>query len=79
MHVLVDAAEGELPAAPKLVNERPLFVGEVPAYKRPTQYAAWSMRLSPDGTRVLYTRPAAGVQSDAPDAKYDRSRRSRST
>ena len=50
--------------APKLVNERPLFTGDIPAYKRPNQYAAWSMRLSPGGKHVLYSRPKPGQKVD---------------
>lgn len=59
---------------PKLANAAKVFPTSQPAYKRSNQYHAFAMRLSPDGKRVLYTRPVAGTeQADGDDrsARYE--------
>lgn len=56
---------------PMLVNPKPVFSTSQPAYKGPNQYHDFSMRLSPDGKRVLYTRPVAG--SEQSDQRSSRS------
>jgi len=58
---------------PKLSNATKVFPTSQPAYKHPNRYHAFTMRLSPDGKHVLYTRPVAGTkQSDEDDgsARY---------
>jgi len=63
--VLAACASGLLAEEPKLTNAARVFPTSQPAYKRPSQYHAFTMRLSPDGKHVLYTRPVAGTkQSD---------------
>jgi hypothetical protein len=53
---------------PKLANATKVFPTSQPVYKRPNQYHAFAMRLSPDGRHVLYTRPVAGTEpSDVDD------------
>jgi hypothetical protein len=46
---------GLLADEPKIENPKRVFPTSQPVYKRPNQYPAFSMRLSPDGRRVLYT------------------------
>lgn len=41
---------------PSLTNEKSVFTGNPPLWKRPNQFCLWSARLSPDGQRVLYPR-----------------------
>ena len=45
---------------PKLVHPKAVFETSQPVYKQPNQYHAFTMRLSPDGQRLLYTRPVEG-------------------
>ena len=59
---------------PKLANATKVFPTSQPEYKRPNQRHAFAMRLSPDGKRVLYSRPVAGTeQADEDDrsARYE--------
>ncbi len=62
------AAGGE----PKLANAKRVFVGAQPDYKTPTQRHAFTMRLSPDCKRLLYTRRTAETaQADRRSAQYE--------
>jgi hypothetical protein len=65
------AAADEGAAGPKLANSKPVFPKEPPSYKRPNQYYPFAMRLSPDGKRVLYTRPVAVADPAARDTTYE--------
>ncbi len=67
------ASTASLPAGePKLANATHLFPTSRPAYKRANQYHAFTMRLSPDAKRVLYTRPVGGGdQADEQSARYE--------
>ena len=70
--VLAVCTAGLLADEPKLAKPQRVFATTPPAYKRPTQYHAFSMRLSPDGQRVLYTRPVAGNEhADDQSARYE--------
>jgi hypothetical protein len=63
---------GLLADEPKLANPKPVFPTSQPAYKRPGQYHAFAMRLSPDGKRLLYTRAVSGSeQADDRSARYE--------
>jgi len=72
--VFAACATNVLADEPKLANATKVFPASQPTYKRPNQYHAFAMRLSPDGKRVLYTRPVAGTKkSDEDDrsARYE--------
>lgn len=57
---------------PKLVHPKPVFSTDQPGYKKPNQYHVFSMRLSPDGKRLLYTRPVADTAgADDESARYE--------
>jgi hypothetical protein len=57
---------------PKLTGKVRLFATSQPAYKRPNQHHAFTMRLSPDGKQVLYTRQVAGSEkSNNRSAQYE--------
>jgi len=66
---VLTAALGFAAEGPKLVNPKRVFPKGDPVYKRPTQYHAWAMRLSPDGKHVLYSRPKPGQTLDPADFK----------
>jgi len=56
----------------KLVHPKPVFETSQPVYKRPNQQHVFSMRLSPDGKRLLYSRPVAGNEnSDDRSARFE--------
>ncbi|MCY2931063.1 MAG: hypothetical protein NTV86_16565 [Planctomycetota bacterium] len=71
--VVVSACAAGLRAdEPGLANPVRVFATSQPAYKRPGQYHAFAMRLSPDGKRVMYSRPVAGGgQADARSVRYE--------
>jgi len=58
--------------APKLVNARRVFRQGDPLYKRPNQFHAFAMRLSPDEKHVLYSRPKPGQTVDLADPESRR-------
>lgn len=63
---------GLLADEPKLVNSTPVFPGLAPGYKRPNQQHIFSMRLSPDGKRVLYSRLVIGEEKPGDrSARYE--------
>jgi len=63
---------GLLAGKPKLTSPTRVFPTSPPAYKKTNQYHFFSMRLSPDGERVLYTRPVAGSEeADYRSAKFE--------
>jgi len=70
--VLAACTAGLFADEPKLANPKPVFPTSQPAYKRPGQYHAFAMRLSPDGKRLLYTRAVSGSeQADDRSARYE--------
>ena len=70
--VVLACTAGVFAGQPRLVNPKPVFAGSPPAYKRPNQYYLFAMRLSPDGKRVLYSRPVAGSeQADHRSGRFE--------
>ena len=70
--VLVACTTGPLAEEPKLINATRVFPTSHPTYKRSNQHHAFTLRLSPDGKHLLYTRPVAGSeQSDDESARLD--------
>ena len=70
--IIVACTTGLFAEEAKLANATKVFPDSRPAYKRPSQYDAFTMRLSPDGKRLLYTRPVAGGEpSDYDSARYE--------
>lgn len=70
--VLAACTAGLLAEEPKLANVTRVFPTTEPAYKRANQYHTFKMRLSPDGKRVLYSRPVAGSEkADDRSARYE--------
>jgi hypothetical protein len=70
--VLASCATGLFAGEPKLENPKRVFPTSQPVYKQPNQYPAFSMRLSPDGKRLLYTRSVSGSeQADDRSGRYE--------
>ena len=70
--VLMTCATALFAEEPKLTGKVRLFATSQPAYKRPNQHHAFTMRLSPDGKRVLYTRLVIGDEKPGDrSARYE--------
>ena len=70
--VLCGATAFATAGEPKLANAKRVFAGAQPVYKRPRQYTAFTMRITPDGTRLLYSRRTAETeQADNRNARYE--------